>query len=213
MKLVNLPKQMIYTDRRNLDDFLREDGLNRSLYKVFLKVKDRPYYFKFSAEKAFNEAYYISTMAMNEPHPELDVREWRYIAKNHMGWAYSADLVMSMVYAILYLQNNKDERIEYVLMMMERADYSKDYFPDFKEMAEKEADRYSSVFPIHPCPVDELRDASISWPVVTEGFDQQTIRELLTLYPSKEERLKLIDLIEEAQTAQESFDEEMELPF
>lgn len=77
MKIVYLPRQLVYTDRRNLDDFLHGDELNKELYKVYLKVKDRPYYFKFDADKAFNEAYYIATMAMNESHPELDVREWR----------------------------------------------------------------------------------------------------------------------------------------
>lgn len=213
MKLVNLPKQLIYTDRRNLDDFLREDGLNRSLYKVYLKVKDRPYYFKFSTEKAFNEAYYISTMAMNEPHPELDVREWRYLAKNNMGWAYAADLVMSMVYAILYLQNNKDEKIDYVLTVMQGAGYSEDYFPDFKYMAENETNRYNSDLSINPCPVDELQNADIFWPAITEKYDQQIIRELLTLYTSKEERLKLIDLIENSQTVFESYENKVELPF
>lgn len=52
MRIVNLPKQLIYTDRRNLDDFLRDDELNKELYKVYLRVKNSPYYFKFSAETA-----------------------------------------------------------------------------------------------------------------------------------------------------------------
>ena len=83
MKIINLPRQLVYTDRRTLDDFLRSDELSRELYKVYLRVKDNPYYFKFSAEKAFNEAYYIATMAMNESHPELDVREWWFAAKRY----------------------------------------------------------------------------------------------------------------------------------
>ena len=104
MKIERLPRELVYTDRLTLDDFLSENELNKELYKVYLEIKDIPYYFKFDAEKAFNEAYYIATLVMNDPHPELNVREWLWIAKADMGWRYAANLVMSMVYAILYLQ-------------------------------------------------------------------------------------------------------------
>lgn len=46
MKIEKLPRDFVYTDRRTLDDFLRSDDLNKELYKVYLRVKDRPYYFK-----------------------------------------------------------------------------------------------------------------------------------------------------------------------
>jgi hypothetical protein len=46
MKIEKLPRDFVYTDRRTLDDFLRSDDLNKELYKVNLRVKDRPYYFK-----------------------------------------------------------------------------------------------------------------------------------------------------------------------
>ena len=44
MKIEKLPRDFVYTDRRTLDDFLRSDDLNKELYKVYLRVKDRPYY-------------------------------------------------------------------------------------------------------------------------------------------------------------------------
>ncbi len=205
MKLINIPRELVYTDRRTLDDFLREDDLNKELYKVYLRVKDKPYYFKFDAEDAFNEAYYIATMAMNDPHPELDVKEWLWIAKEDMGWRYAANLVMSMVYAILYLQQDQPEQIGYVLTIMEGQDYGEDHFPDFKAMAEQEKRRFKSDLSIRPYPIDELEYISvmhkrpISWQTVTEDFDQNNIRELVSLLQTKDERLKLIDLIEDRQ--------------
>jgi hypothetical protein len=68
MKLIDLPREFVYTDRKSIDDFLNGDELNKEIYKTYLRVKDRPYYFKFDAEKAFNEAFYICTLAMNESH-------------------------------------------------------------------------------------------------------------------------------------------------
>ncbi|MBR0258822.1 MAG: hypothetical protein IJQ49_00975 [Prevotella sp.] len=94
MKIEKLPRDFVYTDRRTLDDFLRSDDLNKELYKVYLRVKDRPYYFKFDAEKAFNEAYYIATLAMYDPHPELNVREWLWIAT---AWAAIWKIMMIVV--------------------------------------------------------------------------------------------------------------------
>ena len=199
MKIVYLPRQLVYTDRRNLDDFLHGDELNKELYKVYLKVKDRPYYFKFDADKAFNEAYYIATMAMNESHPELDVREWWYAAKRDIGWAYSANLIMSMVYAILSLQAEKPDTIDYVLEIMKGANYGEEHFPAYKELVENHPFRYNSDFSIRPNSVSELQNAPILWQNVTEEFDQETIRELVAMFPTKEERLKFIDLIEQRQ--------------
>ena len=34
MRIVNLPRQLVYTDRRNLDDFLRDDELNKELESI-----------------------------------------------------------------------------------------------------------------------------------------------------------------------------------
>ena len=150
-------------------------------------------------------------MAMNEAHPELDVKEWWYRAKVDMGWAYAADLIMSMVYAILSLQAKKLEKIDYVLEIMKGQNYGEMHFPDFQDLVDNVSPCYSSDFTIHPLPVDELKNIPyfelnnqiVSWDAVTEDFEQERIRELVALFPSKEERLKFIDLIEQKQQASE----------
>lgn len=204
MTLTDLPKQLIYTDRKTLDDFLREDDLNKELYNVYLQVKDKPYYFKFDAVKAFNEAYYIAVLAMNERKPESQVKEWYWNAQSNIGWVYAANLVMSMVYAILSLQENKPKRIDKVLEVMQSMHFSKEHFPAFKKMAEQEIRRFNSDLTIHLCPVDKIdnifNDDFDGWFDLTDDFDQSNIRKIVSLYPSKEERLKLIDLIEKRQS-------------
>jgi len=209
MKLVYLPRQLVYTNRNNLDDFLYSDDLNKELYKVYLRVKDRPYKFKFLANEAFNEAYYIATMAMNEPHPEDDVKEWRYIAQREIGWAYASNLVMSMVYAILNLQESKPDGVGYALSIMQKENYGEEHFPDFKEMVENSSAKYNSDFTVRPCPVKDLSKLEISWEDVTNNFDQQTIRELVSMFTSKDEQLEFISLIENSQNSMSNF----ELPF
>ena len=41
------------------------------------------------------------------------------------------------------------------------------------------------------------KDAHLVQDITVEDYEQDTIRELLALFPSKEEKLKLIDVIEE----------------
>ncbi len=204
MKIEEFPRALVYADRLTIDDFLNDEtGLNKELYKLYLQVKDSPYTFKFNVEKAFNEAYYIATMSMWYAHPELKVRDWLWKAKEDMIWRYAADLVMSMVYAILYVQADRPEKIEYVLAQMEKEDYGDSHFPIFKAWAERCGKRYSGLLPLRPCPVDELHLLPIDWSVVTDMFQQEEIRDLVAVFPTREERLKLVDLIEQAEQTQE----------
>jgi len=197
MKIERLPRELVYTDRLTLDDFLSENELNKELYKVYLEIKDIPYYFKFDAEKAFNEAYYIATLVMNDPHPELNVREWLWIAKADMGWRYAANLVMSMVYAILYLQAERPEKIDYILKLMEGQDYGEDYFGYFQGLAKSHKERYNSDLLPNPQSVDVIKRTLFDWNQITNDYDQETIRKIVELFRSKEEKLKIIDTIED----------------
>lgn len=197
MKIERLPRELVYTDRLTLDDFLSENELNKELYKVYLEIKDIPYYFKFDAEKAFNEAYYIATLVMNDPHPELNVREWLWIAKADMGWRYAANLVMSMVYAILYLQAERPEKIDYILKLMEGQDYGEDYFGYFQGLAKSHKERYNSDLLPNPQSVEVIKRTLFDWNQITNDYDQETIRKIVELFRSKEEKLKIIDTIED----------------
>lgn len=214
MKLVRLPKEFIYTNKSTLDEFLRGDDLNKELYKVYLNVKDRPYYFKFEVEDAFNEAWYIATIVMNDPHPELILKDLWYTAKGDIGWAYAANLVMSMVYAIISLQVEKPETINYVLMLMEGASYGEDHFPFFKAMVENTKIKYKSDFTIRPQPLKETENKNVNYRFLTEEYDQQCIRDIVMLFPSKEEKLALIDRIERYQENEQRISgEDDDLPF
>lgn len=215
MKLINLPRQFVYTDRSTLDDFLRSDELNLLLYKVYLEVKDKPYYFKFPAEKAFNEAWYIATLAMNEAHPELDMKEWLWLSKYNMGWRYAADLVMSMAYVILYLQKDKPKMVEYVLPLFDNLNLGSEHFPAFKSMAQQETRQFSSDLAVHPCLVEEIEakipavysafnPGAITWHKFTDDFEQMTVRELVSLFPTKDQQLKMIDLLKKRQYEEEN---------
>lgn len=210
MKLLQLPRDFIYKDRSSLDDFLTGDELNKKLYGVYLTVKDRPYNFKFEPEQAFNEAYYIATVAANDKHPELCVRNMWQTAKHDMGWAYAADLVMSMVYAILSLQENKSEMVKFALQVMERENYGQFHFPFFRDIVIHTSKRYNSDLSIKPCSMADI-PFGFEYLRVTDNFQQESIRELVSMLGSNADKLEMINDIEAEQKYREELD--ANLPF
>ncbi len=206
MRLIDLPREFVYTDRKSLNEFIRESELNNLLYKVYLDVKDTPSHFNFNAVEVFNQVYYIATLAMNERNPEQDVEKWWHKA-DFLDYENVAGLVMSMVYTLLYLQKNKTESIKNVLNLMEGNDFGEDYYPYFSAMARREGPKFNSDFSIRPWPVDKIVSSSgwwsnsirIDWAAFSDGYEQSSIRDLVSLFSTNEDRLKVIDLIEKSQ--------------
>lgn len=210
MKLLLLPREFIYKDRKSLDDFLIGDELNKKLYGVYLTVKDRPYNFKFEPEKAFNEAYYIATVATNDSHPELCVRDMWHTAKHDMGWAYAADLVMSMVYAILSLQEKKSEMVIFALQVMERENYGQFHFPLFRNLVFNTRKIYNSDLSIKPCSIADI-PFGYDYQKVTDNYEQDSIRALVSMLGTNADKLEMINDIEAWQNYLE--EQEANLPF
>ena len=73
MKIEKLPRDFVYTDRRTLDDFLRSDDLNKELYKVYLRVKDRPYYVSEDSLRTVPSEFRTIYLTDNDVHRVVDI--------------------------------------------------------------------------------------------------------------------------------------------
>lgn len=204
-----LPRTFIYRDKRELDDFLRDNPLNDALYDVFLDVKDNYYNLKISAEKIFNEVYYQCTRLMLDSHPET--RLWDYLndAKENTGWRYTSDLVFSMVYAVLSLQKEISPSIKRFLRYLEGKNLNDCYFPAFQQLVEERRGRESYESDFTPCPEPPervLNYGTFIWSTVTDNYSQERIRMIVNLWKEKEDKLAILDKIEH----NFDFDEECE---
>ena len=129
MKLNELPRTSLYVDRCELDDFVMTDGvLVHAMHEVFLKQAE-----DVCDELAlFNEAHYIATVAMCTPFPNLHVREWKRKVwnsmgerqfYNNMGDDMCVQLVMSMVYVLLCVQDSRTTGLDRAVELMKKEDY------------------------------------------------------------------------------------------
>lgn len=213
----DLPRTFIYRDRKELDEFLKDNELNEALYDVFLEVKDSYYNLKISAERIFNEVYYQCTRLMLDPHPEARVWDYLNDAKENTGWRYTSDLVFSMVYAVLSLQPRLPLSIKRFLRCLEGKNLNECYFPAFCKMTDSwggiecgrivgEAKYYQSDF----IPSPELPERLFSykpfiWSEVTDDYNQERIRMIVNLWSSEEDKLAVLSMIEDAFDFDEAF--------
>ena len=206
----NLPRTFIYRDRKELDEFLKDNELNEALYDVFLEVKDSYYNLKISAETIFNEVYYQCTRLMLDPHPEARVWDYLNDAKGNTGWRYTSDLVFSMVYAVFSVQPRLPLSIKRFLRCLEGKNLNECYFPAFRKMVDSWGDiengwivGYSKYHQSDFTPSPELPERLFShkpfiWSEVTEDYCQERIRMIVNLWSSEKDKLAVLNMFEDA---------------
>lgn len=202
----NLPRTFIYRDRKELDDFLKDNPLNDAIYDVFLEVKDSYYNLKVSAEVIFNEVYYQCTRLMLDPHPETRVKFYLDDAKDNIGTRYASDLVFSMVYAVLSLQHDSGQSIKRFLRCLEGKNLNICYFLAFKAMANRSKCEYITDFSPSPeIPERLFVHRPFIWSVVTDDYNQDRIRMIVNLWSSKKDKLAVLKMMEDAFDFDEAF--------
>lgn len=225
-----IERPFIYRERDDIDAFLNESQLWRDIYDVFLRVKDNTYRLKVPSVTMFNEVRYQCVRIMLDKHPEEDI--WGiYLndARDTLGWRYASDLCFSMVYAVLSLLKNPPVQIPIFcnLLFYKKLNTDIGYFPRFQQLVDSEKAQgvcYDIDLRAMPEKPAIIRNAGEEkqillngrlatqfipkydyewWDLQTNHFDQNTIREIVNLWDSKEERCEMIDIIEHAFDLQE----------
>lgn len=204
----------IYRNREDIDAFLEEGQLWRDLYDVFLRTKDNTYYLKISSARMFNEVRYQCVRVMLDKHPEENIwRNYLNDARDRLGWRYASDLCFSMVYAVLSLLKNPPEQVVRFCKVLHdsKLKTEPDYFPDFdtfvREYKQKgicydidlsaEAESPSVIRSL-ACLDEHFIIDSDWWRKITSNFEQQSIRDIVSLWNDKEEKLEIVNMIEDA---------------
>lgn len=141
-----LLRTLIYADKLSISDFTESDKFAEELCDIYDNVQIRATQPYRDVLKVFNEAWYFATLAMLYDYPEQYAAEWFQEAKGRMGSLYAASLVMSMTYALLYVQNPKRESIGRVLQVIKGGEYYGKSFDYVRRRAESFARRYPEHF-------------------------------------------------------------------
>ncbi|WP_455666896.1 hypothetical protein [Phocaeicola sp.] len=207
MTAIQQYRPFIHRDREDIDAFLDENPLWADLYEIYLSVRENGYYQKIPSIKMFNEVHYQCVRVLLDRHPEEDI-QYNYFdtTRDNLGGSYSASvLCFSMVYAILSLVNNPPRQVRLFLRFLREKMLNMDeyYFPSISKYAYAKGAQgkinMGSDIDLAPCPElpSRIGETFEWWRRATDNFDQKRIRSIVSLWHTKEEQLKALEIIEE----------------
>ncbi len=108
-----------------------DDSVNEELMGLFLLIKDSPRHITIKAEYLIKEVNHIYSKLCKDKHPEKHLECYAHEIKSDLGWHYSVDLVMSMVYGMIKMKGKKGKKFDLVLSAIELEYYSNCYWSSF----------------------------------------------------------------------------------
>ena len=149
-----------------------------------------------NAVKLFNEIYYQLTKIEYEKNPYVDIKDLTQDIKANVGLLQNGVLVLNMMHIFLYLIDKKTS----TFLSFERI--LRDYIAGLKsgenvfEYEQKLKYSFTIHLRPHPCDVKELNGLVLDWNEITNDFDKESIKEVLELWSSKDDRFKVLHMIE-----------------
>ena len=113
------PSPMRWTGHKKMDELL-DDPIAESLYGLFLQVKDSPRHISIKPEKLINEVFFIRSKILQDPKPCENLEAYAHEIETDLGWAYSADIVMPMIYLSLVWAGRTSKKVSIVKTYIEK---------------------------------------------------------------------------------------------
>lgn len=193
---------MLWKDKTSMEEFLREP-INERLYGFYLELRGERWHFgpDNSALLLFNEIYFQLTRVEYEHNIDLNLDEYtQEIEGNTTGKEHGIIFVYKMIFAFLLLRKNNSN----VAKLFQNCVYYR-YNRTWDERTHsalgaiiKEDKKYSVELRPTPCRVKELEVVALQWDEITNNFNPSSIKEVLNLWSSKEEKITVLHLIEDA---------------
>ena len=187
-----LPREFLWTDLNTMEDFIRLDPVNEDFLETFVKLRDEPFGVKIDTVKVFNEAYYQTTRFIFEYPMSYEVPDYISDIKANLGWSYSAKLVLSMLYWLTEIMEEKIRSDFKVLLRDELIGC--DYWKPFGECCVKlvrSGKRLKYDFKPRP----GIPRFYINWSGVTCNYDLEAIEFTLNLWDDHELRQSAAGMI------------------
>lgn len=187
---INLPREFLWQDYKTMDEFLK-DPLNQELYKVYKQTKDAPFKITMPDIKVFNELYY---QVVKFCYCEVSAENIANSVCADLGFVYSKDLIISMIFAIICLQKKKMYELEY--MLKEYLGNNRGWYLDlFNNFVNDSKTTYDSDLTPKPIDVESAVAKVKNWPEITNYFSKYTLNKIINLWPGKEEKLYILNTI------------------
>ena len=193
-----LPREFLWTDLNTMDQFFELDPVNKDFCEVLMTLHEKPFDIKSDDVRVFNEVYYQMTRMMYERPAPRDLAKYIEDIRGNMGWNYSVELVMTLLYFFNALNSNNQRKLNRFLAITISERYKKcSYWEPFNKCYNKtrRSRSLSYDFSPRPVPVSDLGNKYVHWQKITKDFDTSAILEILGLWKDIKDRNVLLEMI------------------
>lgn len=193
-----LPKEMLWTDLKTMHQFYELDPVNEDFVEVLTLLRNTHPNTIPSTLIVFNELYYqITRMVYEHPAPR-DLKHYEDDIRGNLGMGFMVELVMTMLYFLTSLIDNKEQRLNRFVAITIKEKYEKcSYWEPFKNFYNqiRRIKKVTYIFNPHPVPPEVLAGSYVNWSLVTQNYDNGAIVEILNLWDNDKDRQMLVDMI------------------
>ncbi len=197
--LPNLPREMLWTDKKTMDEFFKLDPINEAFFEVFVTLHEEPFAVQTDEVKVFNEVYYQVTRMVYEHALPSDLQSYISDIKGNMGWNYSAELIMSMAYFLIALIDHKEKPLnKFFTKAINERFWGCLYWKPFKhrfERLKKERRHVKYAFCPNPYPASQFDDHYLPWNKITNNFELSSIEHILDLWDNNYDKQKMAEIL------------------
>ena len=196
--ILQLPREMLWTELKTMDQFYELDPVNKAFCEVLMTLHEKPFDVKSDEVRVFNELYYQMTRMMYERPAPRDLEKYQTDIMRNMGWNYSVELIMSMLYFMNSLIEKRELRLNRFFAITIEEQYAKClYWKPFKDCYNgiRRSERLAYDFPPRPVSPSVLADKYVPWKEITNDYDADAIKEILSLWDNVLARRILVKMI------------------
>ena len=196
--ILQLPREMLWTDFKTMGQFFELDPVNKDFCEVLMTLHDKPFDVRSEDVKVFNEVYYQLTRMLYERATPRDLAKYVEDIRGNMGWNYSVELVMTLLYFINALNKKIQWKLNRFLAITISEKYKQcSYWGPFNTCYNqiRRKKRFFYDFSPHPVSASELGNKYVHWQEITKDYETSAILEILSLWKDERDRKVLIKMI------------------
>lgn len=197
--ITGLPRPFLWTEIKTMDEFLNGDISTMALYDILRHLKGTLFVPNLNEVLVFNELFYQLTRFFYEKPAEKDYLRYVSDIKANLGWAFSADLVMSMMYRYCVMRKVRLSADEKSFMRVVKERHGRGFFWGQFSNILCTVDRWVDYvpYPFKPCPVQsgELERYYWDWMGITHNFNLDIVKAVLLLWGKDEDKKNVAGMI------------------
>lgn len=188
-----LPREFLWKDNKTMDEFFGMEPANEDFFEVLQSLSEEPFEVKADAVKVFNEVYYQVTRMVYEHALPADLPRFTADIKANLGWNYSAELVLTIVYFVISLIPKPKHPVnKFFMYEIKKKNESSPYWKPFDKLYYKlRKEQKQVVRPFNPTPVparELMAIGYINWNEITRHFELGCIDHVLNLWEGKKDK-------------------------